>query len=138
MCHERDIQMSVFRRLTGLLVAAFVSASAVAQVGCGVVHCVEPVVAAAEPQPSCHPATDSADAPSPAHQSADGHGACCITHPAEKIDPASAVAAPLDEALEPHLSASVLPSRAGYVRSALRETGPPGWVTGSARLPLRL
>lgn len=130
----------MFRRLTGFLVAAFVSASAVAQVGCGVVHCVEPVVAVVvtEPQPSCHPAAESADDPSPAHESDEGHGACCITHPAERTDPASVVAAPLDEALEPALSASVLPFRAGHARSAFRETGPPGWVTGSARLPLRI
>lgn len=135
----------MFSRLTAFVLAVFVTASAVAQVGCGVLHCVAPptavAAAAKHAVPSCHAPAASTDGPdgTPARESDDGKGACCIAQPAEAAGGSSTVATVAVQALTLDIVTLQLPlERRPLASPAFRETGPPGWSTGAAPLPLRV
>lgn len=137
----------MFSRLTAFVLAVFVTASAVAQVGCGVLHCVAPPTAAAtaakDTTPSCHsPAAPTVGHEgTPAREGDDGKGACCISHPAEAAGAGagSSVATVEVQVLVLDVVSVALPlERRPLASPAFRETGPPGWVTGATRLPLRV
>ena len=126
------------RRIFAVVAAALVAVATVAQAGCGVLHCVErEVVAAERAVPPCHGGGDSGDAGS-SHAPGEGNGSCCVVMPLEQAAPAPSISFHATHvALGPDLRLVV---GSGWTTHAPipAETGPPLRGRTAASIPLRI
>lgn len=130
--------LDVSRRILSVASVALVVVATVAQVGCGVVHCVErEAVAAADAVPPCHGGGDARDAGS-SHAPGEGNGSCCVVMPLEQAAPAPSISFHASYvALAPDFR--VVVASGWTTRASIpAETGPPRTRRLAASLPLRI
>ena len=134
------MSMSVYarRRLFAGIAAAILSAASVAQVGCGVFHCVERAeTAAAENTPPCHGGSSGNEGRS-SHAPGAGDEECCRTLVLEPSPSHAAQVAPelvLAAFVITPLPVVVLPRSAS---NGPIDTGPPAALGVASMTPLRV
>ena len=129
-----------FPRLFAACAAVLVLTASLAQVGCGVFHCVETVASNDERAvPPCHRASHDEEAGRTSHAPGGGDEECCQVLP---LEPPSApvhgvVAAPSIAVVGTLQASFVLSSRVAVTARAI-DTGPPSPRGAGRLIPLRI